>query len=92
MIIRIVAGAMLFAAPAFAQTSTMPAPTAPNRVAPQVTNPGGPGVANSGPGATGTVQTEGTGAGTISNNPAGDGNSQMPNRPSSTPSGSGSGG
>ncbi len=64
--------------------------TAPNATVPTVVNPGGPGVANSGPGATGTMRTEGTGAGSVSNNPAGAGNAQQPSRANSTPSGSGS--
>ena len=82
-----IAGAVLAAVPAIAQTS---APLNTTATAPHVTNPGGPGAANSGPGATGTVATEGTGAGTVSNNPAGAGNAQQPSRAGSTPSGGGS--
>lgn len=88
MFLKLVAGAMLIAAPAFAQTNPTPS-TAPNATVPRVTSPGGPGEVNSGPGATGVISTEGTAAGNISNNPAGAGNAQQPNKASSTPSGGG---
>ncbi len=87
---RIIAAAMLIAGPALAQTTTAPMNSmAPNATAPTVVNPGGPNLENSGPGATGSISTESTGAGTISNNPAGASNAQMPERRSSTPSGNG---
>jgi hypothetical protein len=77
----VAAGIALISGAAFAQTST--APTSP--ASPPATTPGvpmtpgaGPGAANSGPGATGTVSREGTGAGTITNNPAGATNSEAP--------------
>lgn len=84
----IVAGALAVALPAGAQTSV--APTSP--VSPPVTTPGqspnqgSPATANSGPGATGTVAREGTGAGTITNNPAGAGNAGNPASANPTPS------
>jgi hypothetical protein len=84
--LKIVVAAVLVASPALAQTAT----TQPNGTAPIVFNQGSPTV-NSGPGATGSISTEATGAGTISNNPAGAGNAQMPSRRISTPSGSGQG-
>ena len=90
MKLAIFTAAMLLAVPAFAQTTAPMTTTAPNATAPTVVSPGGPNAANSGPGATGTIRTEGTGAGSISNNPAGAGNAQQPSRASSTPSGSGS--
>jgi hypothetical protein len=79
--------AVILAAPAFAQTSTV-APTAPTApVAPNapaggpVVQPGGPGVANSGPGSMGAVSPSGTGADTITNNPGAANNSTQPSRP-----------
>jgi hypothetical protein len=35
------------------------------------------------------ISAEGTAAGDVSNNPAGDGNAQQPSKPASTPSGGG---
>lgn len=88
--IRIIAalGALAFAGPALAQTSLAPtSPVSPPVGGPaQTPNQGSPAVANSGPGATGTVSREGTGAGTVSNNPAGAGNAGNPALANPTPS------
>ena len=74
-------GVLGLATAALAQGS----PVSPPANAPgQSSNQGSPAQANSGPGATGTVATEGTGAGTISNNAAGAGNAAMPERANPT--------
>src|SRR4051794_15805476 len=77
------AAALLLTVPAFAQTST----TAPggtmapqSGVTPVPVQPGGPGAANSGPAATGTVAPGPTGAESRSNNSAGAGNAEQPTR------------
>lgn len=76
----IAATAITLALPALAQTSLAPTSPASPPVggATQTPNQGSPAVANSGPGATGTVSREGTGAGTVTNNPAGAGNAGNP--------------
>jgi hypothetical protein len=87
----IVLGAILFASPVLAQTST---------ASPPATAPGGspdrgsPAAANSGPGSTGISSREGTGAGSVTNNPAGAGNAEQPSRaaPNTGRGGGGSGG
>jgi hypothetical protein len=56
--------ALLAAAPALAQTA----------------QGGSPGIANSGPASTGTLAPTGTGAESLTNNPAGAGNAGMPSR------------
>jgi hypothetical protein len=74
----ILAGFVLaFAGPALAQSTV---PTTPGTSSGAVVQGGSPGVANSGPGATGTVAPGGTGAPTINNNSAGAGNANQPER------------
>jgi len=80
----IAAVAVMLAGSAFAQTAA-PAARGPNETVPTVVNPGSPAAVNSGPGATTSVRTEATGAGTVSNNPAGAGNASQPAKANSTP-------
>ena len=68
--------ALLFAAPAFAQTTTMP----PAQSQTPTVQGGSPGTANSGPASTGTVAPTGTGAESSSNNSAGSGNADQPSQ------------
>lgn len=88
--IIVAAGALALALPAAAQTSL--APTSPLSPpvggATQTPNQGSPAIANSGPGSTGTVSREGTGAGTVSNNSAGASNAGDPAQANPTPSSS----
>jgi hypothetical protein len=72
----IVLGAILFASPVLAQTSTASPPAGPGTSA----NPGSPAAANSGPGSTGITSRDGTGASTTTNNPAGASNAEQPSR------------
>lgn len=83
-------GATFLALPALAQTGAAPAGSstiAPSNSATQ----GSPATANSGPGATGIVQTERTPAGAASNNSAGAGNAEQPSKAAPT-TGKGGGG
>ncbi|HEY8566490.1 MAG TPA: hypothetical protein VIL65_13380 [Beijerinckiaceae bacterium] len=76
----IVAGTLVLAAPAFAQTTVIvPAPSAPAAV--PFADPGSPLEANSGPSSTGSIAPSGTGADRISNNAAQDGNAEQSARP-----------
>ena len=73
----LITAALLFAAPAFAQSTTV-TPMTPAQA--PVVQGGSPATANSGPAATGTVAPTGTGAESITNNSAGTGNAEQPSR------------
>jgi hypothetical protein len=73
--LTLAATAMLVAAPTLAQTTT-----APGQTGAPVVQGGSPSTANSGPASTGTVVRGGTRAESVSNNPAGAGNAEQPER------------